>query len=315
MASSGAVTAGISVVVPTYNSRDSLPLLVERIEPVLKQVAERYELVLVNDASRDDTWSVIERLVEQHSWVRGIDMMRNFGQHGALLCGIRDARFDVVATMDDDLQHPPEVLPELLGALTADVDVVYGAPLSGVHGFARNLASQITNLVLRRTMGSEAARHVSAWRVLRTDLREGFVEFRGPFVSIDVLLTWATTRFAVVRVRHEPRAFGESGYTLRHLVTHALNMMTGFSVLPLKFATWVGFSMALFGVAILGYVIVRWFLEGSVPGFPFIASIIAVLSGAQLLTLGIIGEYLARMHFRLMDKPSYVVREIRNGKT
>ena len=308
------VTAGISVVVPAYKSGASLPLLVQRLEPVLESLADEFELIVIDDASQDDTWSVIEELVEKYAWVRGVELTRNFGQHSALLCGIREVRFGTVVTMDDDLQHPPESLPELIAALQDDVDVVYGAPRTAAHGLSRNLASQVTKLALRHAIGVEMARHVSAWRVFRCDLRRAFAKFGGPFVSIDVLLTWATTRFAVVFVPHDARRFGRSNYTFGHLVRHSLNMMTGFSVLPLQFATWVGFGMALFGVGILAYVVGNWFLRGSLPGFPFLASIIAILSGAQLLTLGIIGEYLARMHFRLMDKPSYAVRRIYSGR-
>ena len=161
-------------------------------------------------------------------------------------------------------------------------------------------------------MGVDTARHVSALRVFRTQVRDAFASYAGPFVSIDVLLTWGTTRFSAVTVRHDPRTIGVSNYTLRKLITHALNMMTGFSVLPLQLASLMGFGLAAFSVVVLIWVLGRYLIEGTpLPGFPFLASIIGIFSGAQLLALGIIGEYLARMHFRVMDKPSYVVREYR----
>jgi hypothetical protein len=129
-------------------------------------------------------------------------------------------------------------------------------------------------------------------------------------VSIDVLLSWGTTRYTTVLVRHEPRAVGRSAYTFRKLATYSLNLVTGFSTRPLRFASLVGFCFAVFGVGVLLYVVIRRFVQGSpVPGFPFLASIIAIFAGAQLFALGIIGEYLARMHFRLMDKPPYAIRE------
>ena len=128
-------------------------------------------------------------------------------------------------------------------------------------------------------------------------------------MSIDVLLTWGTNRFAAVPVAHEPRKQGTSGYSFRKLITHAMNMMTGFTTLPLQIASLVGFVFTFFGFCVLGYVLVRYFMHGDpVPGFPFLASIVAVFSGAQLFALGIIGEYLARMHFRSLQKPPYVVR-------
>jgi undecaprenyl-phosphate 4-deoxy-4-formamido-L-arabinose transferase len=160
-------------------------------------------------------------------------------------------------------------------------------------------------------MGAKTARQVSAFRLFRTQLRGAFHEYRSPSVNIDVLLTWATTRFIAVPVKHEERKYGESGYTARELLRHAMNMMTGFSTMPLKLASLIGFLFALFGVFVLVYVLLRYLFVGvAVPGFAFLASIIALFSGAQLLALGIIGEYLARMHFRMMDRPVYLVQEV-----
>jgi hypothetical protein len=159
-------------------------------------------------------------------------------------------------------------------------------------------------------MGVKAARNVSAYRALRTRLRDAFERYQSPFVSLDVLLTWGTTRFTAVTVPHHPRAAGTSNYTLRALVMHALTLMTGFSVWPLQVASVVGFGFTIFGVLVFAYVVTRFLIDGrSVPGFPFLASIIAIFSGAQMFALGILGEYLARMHFRMMERPTYVIWE------
>lgn len=301
--------ASISVVVPVYNSEGSLRALVERLEPVLRAHAARFELLLVNDGSKDGSWPVVEELAARHDWVRGIDMMRNYGQHNALLCGLRAARHELVATMDDDLQHPPEELPKLLARLEEGCDVVYGTPRHEQHGLLRDLASQITKLALQKSMGAETARKVSAFRVLRARLRDAFADYRNPYVSLDVLLTWSTTRFAAVEVRHDPRTIGASNYTVGKLLTHAMNMVTGFSTAPLRLASWTGFAFTLLGLGILVYVVATKILLGSpVEGFTFLASMIAIFSGAQLFALGIFGEYLARVHFRTMDRPTYAVR-------
>jgi undecaprenyl-phosphate 4-deoxy-4-formamido-L-arabinose transferase len=234
--------------------------------------------------------------------------MRNYGQHGAILCGIRAARHELVVTMDDDLQHPPEEIQKLLAEIGEGCDVVYGTPEREKHGLARDLASQIAKLVLQGAMGAETARKVSAFRVFRTGLRDAFADYRGQFVSIDVLLTWGTTRFRAVRVRHDARTEGVSNYTWRKLLTHALNMMTGFSAFPLQIASLIGFLFTLFGAGVLILVVLRYLLSGSpVQGFTFLASMIAIFSGAQLFALGILGEYLARIHFRVMDRPPYAV--------
>ncbi len=298
---------GISVVVPVYNSAETLRPLIAAIRAALG--TEQTEIILVNDGSGDQSWTVIEELASQCPLVRGIGLMRNYGQHNATLCGIRAARHDVVVTLDDDLQNPPEEVPRLVEKLNEGYDVVYGTPLKDAHGFLRGLASRVTKLALQSAMGVETAAKVSPFRAFRTVLREAFADYSGPQVSVDVLLTWATQRFASVPVRHKPRAAGASNYTFWKLITHALNMMTGFSVLPLQLASLTGFVFTIFGFAVLAWVLVRYFLEGDpAPGFPFLASVVAIFSGAQLFAIGIIGEYLARMHFRVLEKPTYVKR-------
>ncbi len=299
----------ISVVVPVYNSQDTLVELVERLEAILSELTDRFEVILVDDGSRDKSWQAICELAARYERVRGLELMRNYGQHNALLAGIRQAEYEVIITLDDDLQNPPEEVPKLIKKLEEGYDVVYGTPEREQHGFWRDLASRVTKLALQSAMGAETARNVSAFRAFRTQVRTGFTEYRSPFVSIDVLLTWGTNRFAAVKVQHDPRRGGVSNYTFRKLVTHALNMMTGFSTWPLQVASLIGFGFTLFGMAVLAYVMGRYLIQGgSVPGFSFLASVIAIFSGAQLFALGIIGEYLARMHQRTMERPTYVTR-------
>jgi undecaprenyl-phosphate 4-deoxy-4-formamido-L-arabinose transferase len=200
-------------------------------------------------------------------------------------------------------------MPLLLDKLAQGFDVVYGTPQKERHGLWRDMASRVTKLALQSAMGAEIARNVSTYRAFKTQVRDAFAAYQGPFVSLDVILTWGTTRFGSVPVAHDARLIGKSNYTLRKLITHALNMMTGFSTLPLQLASMIGFAFTGLGFLVLLYVIGRFIVEGgSVPGFPFLASIIAIFSGAQMFALGIIGEYLARMHFRSMERPAYTVR-------
>ena len=303
------IPPSVSVTIPVFNSEGTIGELVSRLEAVLSQVTTGWEIILVNDGSRDRSWQRIETLSASNSRVRGINLMRNYGQHNALLAGIRAAQHEVIVTLDDDLQNPPEEIPKLLDKLAEGFDVVYGTPQHQRHGLWRDLASAITKLALQGAMGAETARNVSAFRAFRIQVREAFYSYQDSHVSIDVLLTWGTTRFAAVSVRHDPRQVGASNYTFRKLVTHSLNMMTGFSTAPLQVASLIGFVFALFGLIVLIYVLGRYLIQGgSVPGFPFLASVIAIFSGAQLFALGIIGD-ISRMHFRMMNRPTYVVRE------
>jgi undecaprenyl-phosphate 4-deoxy-4-formamido-L-arabinose transferase len=303
------LTESVSIVVPVYNSEGSLPVLVQRLGALLPTVAQQFELILVNDASGDGSGGVVDQVSLEHSWVVGIHLMRNFGQHNALLAGVRDAKFETIVTMDDDLQHPPEEIPRLVAKLAEGFDVVYGFPEQESHGMWRDLASRITKLTLRAAMGVDVADHVSSFRAFRSQVREAFAGYSGAFVSIDVLLSWGTSRFAAIPVKNPPRTIGASNYTVRKLIMHAINMVTGFSVLPLQVASLLGFFFALFGFCLLVDVLARYMIDGdTVVGFPFLASALSIFSGVQLFSLGIIGEYLARMHFRLMDKPSYTIR-------
>ncbi len=298
----------LSIVVPVYNSGANLTELVDRLANVLKNTARSFEAILVNDGSRDSSWDVICLLSSKHKWVRGVNLMRNYGQHNAILCGIRLARYEIVVTIDDDLQHPPEEIPRLLEQLSKGYDVVYGPPEKEQHGFWRDLASVATKFVLQNAMGAENARNVGAFRAFRGKIRDAFADYRGSYVDIDSLLTWGSSRFSYVRVRHEARRSGVSNYTLSKLITHTINMVTGFSILPLQLTSFLGFAFTLFGLTLLVYILGRYLVYGSVvPGFSFLASIISIFSGAQLFALGIIGEYLARMHFRMMDRPPFVI--------
>jgi len=299
----------ISVIVPVYNSETILPELVSRLQKVLDSLTNGFELILVNDGSRDHSWEVIYRLAQEHLWVHGINLMRNYGQHNALLCGIRAAQYDIVVTMDDDLQHPPEEIPTLIQKITEGYDVVYGTPIKEQHGFWRNIIARLTRLPLRGFIDAQIARNASAFRAFRRHLRDAFAHYQSPFISIDVLLSWGTTRFTAVPVNRDPRRAGVSNYTIRKLASHILDMVTGFSTWPLRVASLVGFGFTIFGIAVLIYVLGRYLIEGgSVAGFPFLASIIAIFSGAQLFALGLIGEYLARIHFRTMGRPYSFIR-------
>jgi glycosyltransferase involved in cell wall biosynthesis len=310
---SNAAGMSLSVIVPVFNSSGTLKILVQTIDRTLVDFEK--ELILVNDGSRDQSWNVICDLSSEFNWIRGINLMRNYGQHNALLCGIRAAQNEIIVTMDDDLQNPPDEVPKLLAKLSEGYEVVYGTPLKENHGLLRDLASRITKIALQNAMGAETARNVSAFRVFRTRLRAAFERYSGPYVSIDVLLTWSTQSFSAIPVQNRPRSGGVSGYTTRKLITHAMNMLTGFSTLPLQIGSVVGFVLTVFGVAILVFVTIRYLLNGGVvPGFSFLASIISIFSGAQLFALGIFGEYLARVHTRTMDKPPYAVQATTDGR-
>lgn len=302
----------LSVIVPVYRGEDSIESLAARLAKTLPRVSKKYEAIFVHDGSPDHSWPVIERLAKKYKWVRGIRLMRNYGQHNATLCGVRAARYEVTVTMDQDLQHPPEEIPVLLEKLGEGFDVVYGAPRKLPQGFWRNMMTANIKALLARVMGVPSVKNISAFRAFRTHLRGAFVNFQNPSVTLDVLLSWGTTRFSSVLVDIPPA--DRSNYNFFALVKAAMLILTGYSTAPLRLASWIGFAMTLFGAGIFGYVMYIYFAVGSLPGFPFLASVISIFSGAQLFTLGIFGEYLARIFDRSMDRPSYIIRETIGGK-
>lgn len=295
----------LSVVVPVYRGEELVEPLIERLGKSLPLFAQNYEVILVNDGSPDNSWDVIEQLSRKYEWVKGIRLMRNYGQHNATLCGVRAAHYEVTVTMDQDLQHPPEEIPILIAELEKGFDVVYGAPKKLPQGFIRNLLTAGIKQILANTMDMPSVKNISAFRVFHTHLRDAFENFRSPAMIVDVLLSWGTTRFTSVEV--DIAEAKSSNYNFAALVKAALLILTGYSTKPLRLASWIGFIMTLFGLSVFIYVVVIYFTLGSLPGFPFLASIIALFSGAQLFALGIFGEYLARMFDRSMDRPPYII--------
>lgn len=300
----------VSVVIPCYRSARTLGPLVRRLVDVLGADGAPYEVILVVDGSPDDTWSVAAGLADEHQHVRAARLSRNYGQHSALIAGIRMARYEVTVTMDDDLQHPPEELPALVAGLHGDVELVYGVPEQEEHGWLRSAASRSVKVALGRGMRIDGAEKISAFRAFHTYLRDAFAGLNGSDVNLDVALSWATTRATSVTVRMEHRAEGSSNYTPRLLIRHTMNMLLGYSVAPLRAVIYLGIACGLLGLVLLALILFQYFSNRTtVAGFTTLASMIAVFSSAQLISLGVLGEYIARIHGANAGRPTYVVRE------
>lgn len=301
----------VSVVIPCYRSRDTLAELVERLHRSLPACADDFEVILVVDGSPDDTYAVARRVEERFpDTVRSLLLRRNYGQHNAILAGVARSQFEVTVTMDDDLQHLPEELAKLLAPLEDPlVDLVYGVGDVEEHGFARSFASRLVKAGLA-TAGVPNARDVSALRAFRTDLRDGFAHVADPFVSVDVLLSWTTVAVRRVHLRMDQRATGRSAYTFSSLARHAMNMITGYGTAPLKLVTWMGLGCSVLGFVLLVTVLVRYAMGSiEVAGFTTLTSLLAILCGAVMFSIGILGEYVGRLHFRSMQRPTFLVKE------
>ena len=298
---------GISLVCPVYCSAQTLRILVDQICACLNG-AYKFEILLIDDRSPDSSWLEIVQISRENSAVRGIRLGRNVGQHGALLAGIRKARFDKIVTIDDDLQNPPSEVIKLVQTLDSNGGVVYGVSSDVKQKMWRKASSIGAKQLFKKFLGFDSAVNISSFRAFETNLRNAFSGEIGPSVSVDSLLTWSTSTFCSIDVQHHPRLQGKSHYSFRKLVRFMIDTATGYSVVPLRLATTLGSIVTIFGFVMFLWVTLRPLLTGvTVPGFPLLAASLAIFSGTQLLVLGILGEYIGKMHFRVMNKPSYVI--------
>ena len=304
----------LSIVIPVYNSATILPRLVERLRTTLNTVHMTYELVMVEDGSPDDSWRVLEAMQrEDPEHIVAVQLMRNYGQHNALMCGFRHTRGDLIVTMDDDLQHPPEELPRLIDAIKSqDLDLVYGCYDKKKHPLLKNVGSRIVNAFFRSVFRLNV--DLTAFRIFRRELLEAVLPYSLHFTFIDGLLAWNTRRIGKVTVAHHPRAEGRSGDSLGKMVTLALNLFTNFSLVPLQLVSLLGSFAAVCGLTAGLYYVYRYLTGGIVtPGYASTIVSILTLGGLQLLGLGIIGEYLGRLHLNVNGKPQYRERRVLDG--
>ncbi len=299
----------LSVVIPVYGSQASVRPLTERLLAVLDKLGRDYELIFVNDDSPDRVWDELVALQAAHpARITAIQLTRNFGQHNAIMCGFHEARGRFVVTMDVDLQHPPEEIPKLLDEIErTGLDVVYGRYDHKRHRPWRNLGSLVMNLAYRKVFGIDG--EFTAFRIIRREIVQGALSYGLNFTFIDGLLAWNTRRVGGIVVEHQARQQGRSGYTLRKLVRLAFNLLTNFSLLPLQVSTLFGLFSALVGF-VLGAVYLWYALfHGiAVPGYASTIIAVLFLGGVQLFAIGIIGEYVGRLHLNVNRKPQFRVR-------
>lgn len=305
----------VSIVIPVYNSEATLVELVDRLFVVLKNCGTRFEIILVDDGSADGSWKTMcELQCRDPEYVVAIQLMRNYGQHNALMCGFRHVRGQYVVTMDDDLQNPPEEVPKLLSAVQANGwDVVYGAYRVKKHARWRNLGSWLVHSFHKLAFKSSVG--VTTFRVVRRQVLESILSYKLNFTYVDGLLGWNTQRVGSVLVEHHPRADGRSGYSLKKLLALAFNLFTNFSLLPLQIVSAWGLVSSGLGLLTGLYYLLQTLVSGiSVPGYASVIIAILVLGGTQLLALGIMGEYLGRLHLNVNRKPQYVERQVLGSK-
>lgn len=297
----------ISVVIPVYKAEGCLEELYRRLTASLETITTDFEIVLVEDCGGDQSWTMIVGLADRDPRVKGIQLSRNFGQHAATICGFSQAKGDWVATLDDDLEQPPESLPDLYRKALEGHDLVYGVYPQRSHKAWRNITSATGRWLFAKAIPSLNYAYTS-FRVIRGDIARELQRFDSPFPFVDGYLSWLTNRYASVEVPHGVRANGTSNYTLKKLIAHTVNIFVTFSDIPLRIASWSGLLTFLLGMGWLAVIVLRYLLGGiSVSGFASIMAGILLFGGVQLLVLGIFGEYLGRMNFKSSRKPLFLI--------
>jgi glycosyltransferase involved in cell wall biosynthesis len=290
-------TAEISVVIPVYRSRDSLLLLLEGLERELSAIGRRYELVLVDDCSPDDTWTVLKELKEVRPWLKIAHLLRNSGQHNALLCGFTIAEGKIVVTMDDDLQNPPEEIHKLIAAIDKGYDLAIAAYAAQKRHALKDLGGRLIDTVQRRIFRLPPTFQLTSFRAVRRIIIDNVVQMSGTYPYVTSMLLSHTSKYVNVPVRHDERRFGRSNYTLKRSFLLALNLLLTYSSYPLYLVAalcFVAFAFsASFGLWTLWQAV---FHGASVQGWASTIVIVSLLNALILLALVIQGLYLSRLN-------------------
>ena len=301
-----------SIVIPCYKSGKWLDDLVGRIEKVMQPLGEPFEIILVNDASPDDTWQAIERNAQSYPFVRGIDLLFNVGQFRALICGLEHSRGSYVITMDDDLQHPPEELTKLVTAMRErpELDCIMGAYEDKKHDFIRNLGSRFMGKLNEIFYQKPPDLQLSSFRIMRRQVADAVCAHRTVKPIIGPLILRSTRRVGNVTVEHHPRTGGRSNYSLLKLVRTTLDNMISVSTLPLQFLSIMGFLCALGSGLLTAYYLLLYLIGhiANVPGFTTVVLLVTFFGGMILLSIGILGEYIILIITQTSKPPRYFIR-------
>lgn len=302
----------LSIVVPVYRSEKILPKLVEEVCAVAQSigVSDSFELILVNDFSPDQSWEAIKDLAQKHRFVRGINLRRNFGQHNATMAGLNNVSGKFVVIMDDDLQHPPRAIGEMLEALRSGFDVCYTRYLNRRHDAWKKLGSSFNDKVATVLLEKPRGLYLSSFKAMRREVVDEIVKYDGPYAYVDGLILDVTRSITSVDIEHQERHEGRGNYNLRRSVSLWLKMATSFSILPLRLASLLGMGLAVLSLAMIVVVVVLKIRHPNIAvGWASIISVLLLIGGVQTMCIGMIGEYLGRSYLKLNRKPQFVVAE------
>jgi undecaprenyl-phosphate 4-deoxy-4-formamido-L-arabinose transferase len=307
----------LSVLIPVYNSEETIENLVDQVVSELRSYVSALEIILVNDGSADDSYACTIRAAQRYPGVvKSIQLARNFGEHNAVMCGLNYVTGNCVAIIDDDFQNPPSEILRLVEKLCEGYDVVYSYYAKKHHSWFRRLGSAFNDWVATRLLNKPDDLYLSSFKVMNASLVRNLIEYQGPYPYIDGIILRSTRRIGRQLCKHESRKAGRSGYTIGKLMHLWLNMFTGFSITPLRIASFIGLFMSLSALFLIVFFIISRLTGGIIikqeipAGWASLIITVTFFAGLQLCVLGLIGEYLGRLFFTVNRLPQFVVREV-----
>lgn len=301
----------VSFVIPCYRSEKTITNVVKEIDATMSKLPQyRHEIVLVNDCSPDDTYKVLRALASSNNHVAIVDLAKNFGQHAALMCGLRHTRGDYIVCLDDDGQTPADEVWKLLEKLDDGYDVVYARYEDKHENGFRQFGSRINSRMTEVMLGKPRELELNSYFAARRFIVEEMLCYEHCYPYVMGLVLRSTNRICNVQVHHRARQDGSSGYTLSKLLSLWMNGFTSFSVKPLRIATYVGAFTAFLGFLYSIIIVIRYFTEHRAPmGWSSTTALLLIVGGIILLLLGIVGEYIGRIFMCINTTPQYVERE------
>ena len=302
----------ISIVVPVYNSENIVSQTVEEIIKESEKSRLNFEIILVNDGSKDNSWSVIKNLALNHKQVKAINLIKNFGQHNAVLCGFQHSTGDFVVTMDDDMQNPPSEIIKLVNKIEeGDYDLVFGKFREKKHPFYRKLGSKLINYLNEKIFKKPKEITLTNFRIIRKDVIKRVLSHNTAYPYIPGLLLMYSTNVANVMVEHHERAEGKSNYTLKKILSLMSNLLINYSSFPLKVLSTIGILVSGISFFLGLYYLISGLIGGTqVPGWTTLVVLISFLGGFIIILLGLIGEYLSRILDQIANQKSYYIKEV-----
>ncbi len=304
----------LSIVIPVYKSQNILPKLVLELQKNINFVKD-WELVLVNDSSPDESWEVIKELSCEYKFIKGINLRKNAGQHNAIMAGLNYANGEVIVMMDDDLQHSPTYIKNLYDEIKKGFDVCYTNFENKQHQNWKILGSKFNDLVANILLKKPKNLYLSSFKSISKDIKDEIIKYDGPYPYVDGLIVLTTNNISTIKIKHYARIDGEGNYNLIKSTSLWLKMATSFSILPLRIATMMGVFISIISF-ILGiyFIFLKLFSNTAPTGWTSLMVVVLFLGGIQLISLGIIGEYLGRSYLKLNKKQQFVVGEILESK-